>query len=83
MKSLLAGLVIGMALAPSAPQAADVERVQRACATLQKGAPPSTNDAVQVLARAAKALPQMKTGITVADGAAQLVDARVYELFCK
>lgn len=84
MKSLLAGLVIGMALSPSAPQAADVERVQRACATLKREyvefdpMPPSSKVADEVRAHGWPEQRYKESRLTI-----PIVDARVYELFCK
>ncbi len=76
-KPVLVGIAVGLALAPSAPRAGDVERVQRACEYLSRGAPPpAANDAIRQLAHA-------RPGIVAASHAAALVDARVYELFCR
>jgi hypothetical protein len=80
MKTLLAGLVIGMALSPSAPQAADVERVQAMCARLAKGAPPlGVEGAVKQLAHDLRAA----NGWAAGTSAVGVVDSRVYDLLCK
>ena len=70
-------VVLALALAPRAPQAADVERVQRACAQLHgeyKGAP-SPKDAVMMRkAWGDKAWRPVTQN---------LIDSRLYDLFCK
>lgn len=86
MKSLLAGLVVGMALSPSAPQAADVERVQRACASVRQEYVRPHFEAVPTSAWAADAgvaayWPNHRN--TKERAVIGVIDARFYELFCK
>jgi hypothetical protein len=79
MKSLLVGLVVGMLLSPSSPQAADVERVQRACANLRRQYGTTFTDGLGTL----KALGYLEKHHPSASGLPAVIDARVFDLFCE
>lgn len=76
--AMLASAVFGILMAPSSPRAADVDRVQRACALL-------TKDTVPVSLFAARQAYQHahQIGINTHVAATALIDARLYQVFCK
>lgn len=84
--AMLFSVAFGMCLmVPRSPRAADVERVQRACAEIAKeyprdlfGTPDSSKWADEAFVHGwpAKRFMHARVGIPV-------MDARVYELFCK
>lgn len=77
--AMLASAVFGMILmVPSSSARADaLDRVQRACAHLEKGSlPPSQWDALGAYTRAH----QNSAGTALA--ASNLIDSRLYQLFC-
>lgn len=80
MKSIaLAAVAVALALAiaPRSPQAADVERVQRACAELRRNYEGPPVDASLRIRKAFSGESALRLATL------NVVDARVYDLFCK
>lgn len=75
--SLALAVALALALAPRSPQAADVDRVQRACAELRRSYEGPPVDASMRIRRAFSGDNAWRLGTL------NVVDARVYKLFCE